>query len=282
MKVIKKSRSVQKQLLSLAQKGKSVGFVPTLGFLHEGHQALIKKAKTDNDVVVVSTFVNPRQFRKKQYNQYPRDFERDRDICKKLGVDFMFVPEVDEIYPESFDTQVEVVDLAGRLEGNTIAWHYRAVATIVLKLLNIAMPTRAYFGKKDPHQLAIIKRMCADLSHPTKIIGVSTKRGRAGIALSSRNSLLSPDELKILKKVPTAIKKVCDKIKRGENDTDKLRTILVIELEKEPTIKIDFADVLDSGSLLPGRIEKEALVYVAVYVGGKRLTDNRTATVGRF
>lgn len=281
MKVIKKSRLIQKQILELKMGGKSVGFVPTLGFLHEGHQALIKKAKVDNDVVVVSTFVNPRQFRKKQYNQYPRDFERDKDICKRLGVDFMFVPEVDEIYPDGFDTQVEVVNLAGRLEGSRITWHYRAVATVVLKLLNIVMPTRAYFGRKDPHQLAIIKRMCADLSHPAKIVGVPTKRGRGGIALSSRNSLLSPDELKTLEKVPMAIKKVCSRIKKGEDDGDKLRTILVAELEKESAVKIDFADVVDSVSLLPGRIRKEALVCVAVYIGGKRLTDNQTVTVGR-
>ena len=255
--------------------GYTIGFVPTLGFLHEGHEALIKKTSKDNDIVVVSRFVNPTQFRAKAYKAYPRDKKRDIAICKRLKVDYVFSPDAADMYPDGFDTSVEVKELTGRLEGARIRWHYRAVTTVVAKLFNIVQPDRAYFGRKDPHQLAIIKRMVADLNFPVKIIGVPTKRDKDGVALSSRNSLLTQEERVALKVLPKALKAIGSKIEQGTTDRKQLNRELQKLLTSEPLIEVDYTTIVDEETLQEDIHGKTTLIYTAIIIGGKRLTDSR-------
>jgi len=258
---------------------RQVGLVPTLGYLHEGHEALIKRAKKENGLVVVSQFVNPLQFRAKAYRDYPRDFDRDMTVCERLGVDYLFSPEAEDMYPEGFDTSVEVKDMAGRLEGASIRWHYRAVTTVVAKLFNIVQPDTAYFGRKDPHQLAIIKRMAEDLNFPVKIISVETRRAKDGLALSSRNSLLSGEERKAAAVISKAQKAIETRIKRGEKNWRKLASGLAAMIEKEPLAEVDYAAVVDADTLRDEVTSDSVLIYSAVYIGGKRLTDNRVVKI---
>lgn len=281
MKVIKKPVAMTAASRRERASDKSVGLVPTLGFLHEGHEALIRKARGENDVVIVSRFVNPTQFRSKAYKEYPRDEQRDLDILRRLNVDYVFSPKKDDMYPPGFDTSVEVKKLAGRLEGASIRWHYRAVATVVAKLFNITGPDRAYFGKKDPHQLAIIKRMTEDLNFPVKIVGVGVRRARDRLALSSRNSLLAPEERRAAVVIPNAIRAIEKRLGAGETDRKKLSRDLAAMIEKEPLAEVDFAAVVDADTLREDVFGDKSLIYAAVYIGGKRLTDNRVVKSAR-
>ena len=256
-------------------EGKTIGFVPTLGYLHEGHGALIRRAGRENDIVVVSRFVNPAQFRPRAYREYPRDSKRDLELCERLGVDYVFSPSEKDMYPKDFDTLVEVKNLTGRLEGASIRWHYRAVTTVVAKLFNIVQPHRAYFGRKDPHQLAIIKKMAQDLNFPVRIVGAPTRRARDGLALSSRNSLLTPEERKAALVIPNALKAIETRIKKGERDRKKLARDLRLMIEMEPMARVDFAAVVDADTLEEDAPGKKTLIYAAAHIGGKRLTDNR-------
>ncbi len=274
MKVFKKPEKMRSQCQKDRRLGHSIGFVPTLGFLHEGHEALIKKALKENDKVVVSRFVNPGQFRKSAYEAYPRDKKRDIGICEKLGVDYLFSPDTSDMYPDGFDTSVEVNKLTGRLEGSRIRWHYRSVATVVAKLFNIVQPDRAYFGRKDPHQLAIIKRMVADLNFPVKIVGAPTRRDKDGVALSSRNSLLNSEERLALNALPQALRAIGAKIEKGARDRKKLNQQLHDRLSAEPLIEVDFTAVVDADDLQEDTFGQRTLVYAAIYIDGKRLTDN--------
>lgn len=255
--------------------GLTIGFAPTLGWLHEGHEALIRRARKENGRVIVSRFVNPLQFRAKAYNAYPKDEKKDIKICRSLGVDYLFSPEPEDMYPSGFDTGVEVKELVGKLEGASIRWHYRGVATVVAKLFNITQPNRAYFGDKDPHQLAIIRRMVEDLNFPVKIISVATKRDRDGVALSSRNSLLSSKEREAAKVIFKSVKAIGSRVKLGETDRARLTADLTEMIESEPLAKVDFAAVVDAESLTQERFAEKTLIYTAVYIGKVRLTDNR-------
>jgi pantoate--beta-alanine ligase len=274
MKVIK----TPKEMTRLSQKeranGKTIGFVPTLGFLHDGHKALIRAAKRENDIVVVSRFVNPLQFRAKAFAVYPRDEKMDLDILRSEGVDYVFSPSTQAMFPEWFDTHVEVERLAGRLEGARIRWHYRGVTTVVAKLFNIVQPDRAYFGKKDASQLAILRRMTEDLNFPVRIIPVSTKRAGDGLALSSRNSMLTPEERKAALVIPRAVKAVAQMVKSGKRDRRRMAQALCAMIEKEPMAKVDFAAIVDADTLRDDVYGSNTLVYSAVFIGGKRLTDN--------
>ena len=277
MDIIKKPK---KMLSVIAEerkgKGGKIGFVPTLGCLHEGHEALIKKAKKECDIVVVSIFVNRLQFTKKAYDAYPRTPKEDRALLEKLGVDFLFTPSEEDIYPNGFDTVVEVKELTGRLEGAKIRWHYRGVTTIVAKLFNIVRPDRAYFGKKDPHQLAIIKRMNSDLDLGVKIVAIPTKRAKDGLALSSRNTLLTKEEREAALVISRAINIAGQKIKSGDKNRAALTKKLVEMIEAEKLAKIDYAAVVDTDSLKPEDFKSgSTLVYVAAYIGKWRLTDNK-------
>lgn len=258
--------------------GKSVGFVPTLGALHDGHAALMARARKACDVVVVSTFVNPLQFRKKAYDAYPRDPVGDRAVCQAAGVDYLFAPTTAAMYPERFDTGVEVKDLVGRLEGAAIRWHYKGVATVVAKLFNVVDPDVAYFGKKDPHQLAILKRMTEDLNFAVKIVPVATKRRKDGMPLASRNRLLTDATRPAALAISTAVKAVADAIERGEADRAKLTADLIRRVSSAPGVTVDFAAVVDADTLRGEDFGPKTLVYVAAFVGGLRLTDNRLVT----
>jgi len=274
MRILASPRGINRAVQAIRKSGRTIGLVPTLGYLHDGHAVLIRRARRDNDMVVVSRFLNPLQFRRRAYQAYPTDEKRDRSFCRDLSVDYLFSPNTEQMYPAGFDTMVEVRNLAGRLEGSSIRWHYRAVATVVAKLFNIIQPHRVYFGKKDAHQLAIIKRMTEDLDFPVKIVAVATRRAPDGVALSSRNSLLSEPERIAARVIPQSVKTIESHVKRGDKDRAKLKANLVAMIEAEPLAKVDFAAVVDSDTLLEDRFGDRTLIYAAVYIGGKRLTDN--------
>lgn len=274
MRVIRNPKEMTKASRETRANGETIGFVPTLGYLHDGHKALINAAKKDNDVVVVSRFVNPLQFRAKPFAVYPRDEKMDIAICRDAGVDYLFSPSTEAMYPEGFDTHVEVEDITGRLEGARIRWHYRGVTTVVAKLFNIVQPDRAYFGKKDAHQLAILKRMTDDLNFPVRIVPVSTRRAGDGLALSSRNSMLTPEERVVAVVIPQSVKAVAQMVKSGNRDRAGMAQKLCAMIEKEPTAKVDFAAIVDAETLRDDVYGASTLVYTAVFVGGKRLTDN--------
>lgn len=256
-------------------RGRSIGFVPTLGCLHHGHAALIRRALKENRVAAVSLFVNPLQFRLKAYRAYPRDYRNDIKTLRELGVHYVFTPTPERMYPAGFETMVEPGELVNRLEGKDIRWHYRGVTTVVAKLLNIVQPDRAYFGRKDPHQLALLQRMVKDLNFPLRIIPVSTCRARDGVALSSRNTLLSPEERRALAALPSAIAAVERQLRRGAANRRELAEMLRETLEAEPLITVDFASVVDAETLREDVSGSHSLIYAAVIIGGKRLTDNK-------
>jgi pantoate--beta-alanine ligase len=281
MKVIRNPKEMAKRSQTERMNGKTIGFVPTLGYLHDGHATLIRAAKKANDIVVVSRFVNPLQFKEKAFRAYPRDEIMDLSICKKEGVDYVFSPSAEVMYPEGFDTGVEVGDLVGRLEGAKIRWHYRGVTTVVAKLFNIVQPHNVYFGEKDPHQLAILKRMVDDLNFPLKIVPVPTKRAEDGLALSSRNSLLTSEERSAALVIPRSVKAVAEMVKAGRIDRIKMAKELGAMIEKEPRARVDYTAVVDAGSLRDDVYGEATLIYAAVFIGGKRLTDNTVVTTRR-
>ncbi|HJM82895.1 MAG TPA: pantoate--beta-alanine ligase [Nitrospinota bacterium] len=281
MRVISSPRKMNKILLEEKMAGKSIGLVPTLGYLHKGHIALIKRARKINDIVAVSIFLNPKQFSAKAFRKYPKAPKQDLNICKAEGVDYVFMPNAGSMYPESFDSSVEVPQLIGKLNGNSIRWHYRAVLTVVAKLFNIIQPNRAYFGKKDPHQLALIKRMVLDLNFPIKIISVPTKRAKDGLALSSRNSLLTPEEREAALVIPKVIKAAEIKVKGGSTDRKAITKTMTKMIDGVSSVKLDFVAVVDADSLDADRFGDDTLIYVSVFVGGKKLTDNRVVNSSR-
>jgi len=260
---------------ALRAAGRSLGLVPTLGCLHEGHLSLIRKCRKENDIVAVSIFVNPLQFTPEAFRAYPRDMKADKKLLKEEGVDYLFAPGAEDMYPEGFDSKVELTDLVDRLEGKSIRWHYRGVTTVVAKLFNIVDPHRAYFGRKDPHQLALIRRMVADLNFPVKIIAVPTIREPDGLAHSSRNTLLTPEERVAASAIPRALGAIETMIRQGATDRQELTMELVTTLAMEPLIKVDFAAVVDAETLEQDVFGKSVLIHAAVIIGGKRLTDNR-------
>jgi pantoate--beta-alanine ligase len=276
MKFVKKASMMTRLIREQRRKGMIIGLVPTLGCLHEGHGALIKKARKECGVVAVSIFVNPIQFRQKAFNAYPRTMDQDWAFCEQLGIDFLFAPSVGEMYPEGFDTTVEIGDLVDRLEGKKIRWHYKGVTTVVAKLFNICDPDRAYFGKKDAHQLAILTRMTRDLSFPVKIIGVPTKRAKDGVALSSRNTKLTPEQRVAARAIPDAMGIVAARIASGEQDREVLAKLLIASIESTPDVTVDFAAVVDAVSLREeDTASGKTMIYVAAFVGPWRLTDNQ-------
>ncbi len=275
MQIVTDPKKMTRLVREERRKGKRIGFVPTLGALHDGHATLVARARRENDIVVASTFVNPLQFRKAAYERYPRDSQGDRAVCERAGVDYLFAPPAEKMYPERFDTVVEVKELVGRLEGARIRWHYRGVTTVVAKLFAIVEPDRAYFGKKDPHQLAILKRMTADLNFAVTIVPVATKRDRDGMALSSRNRLLTKESRQAALALPKAVAAIEKKIKGGEGDRRRLTDELVRTLSNTVGVTVDFAAVVNAETLREEDAGGKTLVYAAVFVDGLRLTDNR-------
>jgi pantoate--beta-alanine ligase len=258
----------------------SLGLVPTMGYLHQGHLALVERAKAENDHVAVSIFVNPTQFGPNEdFTTYPRDPEHDLAILHTAGVALVFAPAVDEMYPDGFQTYVEVTDVSQGLEGARRPGHFRGVATVVAKLFNVAQPDRAYFGQKDAQQVAVIRRMVADLAMPLEIVVVPTERAPDGLALSSRNAYLNPEQRAVAPLVYQALTaaKVC--YDGGERSPDVLRTAARNVLASTSLIEIDYVSAADGETLaeLDSTINTEdhpVLMSIAVRIGRTRLIDN--------
>jgi pantoate--beta-alanine ligase len=256
----------------------AVGLVPTMGFLHEGHLSLVRAARAENDCVFVSIFVNPTQFGPNEdLSTYPRDMDRDLELLRAEGVDYVFAPTPDEMYPDSFGTSVDVGDVALPLEGAARPGHFRGVATVVLKLLNIVQPTRAYFGKKDAQQLVVIKRLVRDLDVPTQIVAMPTVREPDGLALSSRNAYLDANQRKAATVLHEALDLAQEMWTRGARDVAQYKKRIAEVIEGEELAKLEYVSVAHPETLQElQRIKGPALVSMAVRIGRTRLIDNVT------
>jgi len=261
----------------LQRAGKSVGVVPTMGAFHEGHLTLMREARAGNDVVIVTLFVNPTQFNDADdFERYPRDLDRDARMAADVGVDFLFTPSPQEMYAKDFDTVVVVRGLTDRLEGKSRPGHFQGVATVVTKLLNIAGADRAYFGQKDWQQLQVINRLVADLNIPTEIVAVPIVREPDGLAMSSRNVLLTPEHRAAAKVLSSALEDTQAIADTGVNDAYQLGAWLRQTIEVQPLAKVDYAIVVDPESLQEtDTIENGGIALVAATFGKVRLIDNR-------
>ncbi len=278
MKVARTIAEMRQARLALAG---SIGFVPTMGYLHEGHLALVRRARVENDAVVASIFVNPTQFGPQEdYERYPRDEERDLALLRNEGVDIVFIPAAQEMYPPGFTTWAEVPGpLTERLEGAARPGHFRGVATVVLKLLNIVQPHRAYFGQKDAQQLRVIQRLVADLNLPVEIIACPTVREPDGLAMSSRNIYLSPEERRAAAVLWRALCRAQELFRQGQRDAEALRRAMAQVIDQEPLARADYISVADAETLEElATIDRPALASLAVRIGGTRLIDNITLT----
>ena len=265
------------EVRALRQKlGGTVGFIPTMGYLHEGHLALVKRARIENSAVIVSIYVNPTQFGPKEdFGAYPRELNRDLGLLWGEGVDVVFIPSDDEMYPPEFSSWVDVEKVTERLEGASRPGHFRGVATVVAKLFNIVQPARAYFGQKDAQQAVVVKRMVADLNMGIEIVVVPTVRDSDGLAMSSRNIYLSSGEhgaATILFKALTLARQLWQ---GGENDAEKIRRQMTSLIQKEPLAQIDYVSIADAETLEElNLIDRPALASLAVRIGKTRLVDN--------
>ena len=276
MKLVKTISEVKDTVKEWKKEGLSIGFVPTMGYLHEGHGSLITKARENNDRVVVSIFVNPMQFGENEdLDSYPRDIDKDSAYVEELGGDLIFNPEPSEMYNDGFCSYVDMSVLTEELCGLSRPVHFRGVCTVVNKLFNIVQPDRAYFGQKDAQQLAIIKRMVKDLNMNLEIIGCPIVREEDGLAKSSRNTYLNPEERKAALVLNKSLKLGKELLDSGCRDANEVRKVIIENIEKEPLAKIDYVKVVDGLTMQQvDKIEKEVLVAIAVYIGKTRLIDN--------
>ncbi len=261
----------------LRREAKTVGFVPTMGALHEGHLTLVREARAANDVVIVSIFVNPTQFNDKgDLAKYPRDLTADAAILAEYEVDHIFAPEPHEIYGDGFATYVNVEGLTNTLEGESRPGHFRGVATVVTILFNTVRPDRAYFGQKDAQQVAVIKRLTTDLGFETEIVVVPTVREESGLAMSSRNERLSAEDRKKAAIIINSLREAKLAFKKGERNAVNLTEMVKDRIAAEPAAEIDYVAVVDRDSLQSvDRIgDDETLIAIAVRIGGVRLIDN--------
>ena len=258
------------------KEGLTVGLVPTMGYLQEGHKSLIDKAVKENDRVVVSVFVNPIQFGPTEdLASYPRDLERDAKLCEEAGANLIFHPEKEEMYFDDFSSFVEVQGVSKGLCGKSRPIHFRGVCTVVTKLFNIVKPDRAYFGQKDAQQLAVVKRMVRDLNMDIEIVGCPIIREEDGLAKSSRNTYLSAEERKAAVILSKSLKLGKEAIEKGERDSKKIIDIITNNINTEKLAKIDYVEIVDPLSIENiDKIENSALVAMAVYIGKTRLIDN--------
>ena len=275
MKIVGTVKEVREQVKEWKKQGLSVGFVPTMGYLHEGHKSLMDAARKGNDKVVVSIFVNPMQFGPTEdLATYPRDLDHDAALCESAGVDLIFHPEAEEMYEKDFCSFVDMTGLTEGLCGKTRPIHFRGVCTVVNKLFNIVTPDHAYFGQKDRQQLAVIKRMVRDLNMDIEIVGCPIVREEDGLAKSSRNTYLSHEERKaalILSKTVALGKELA----KTEKDANKVVEAMKKNIETEPLAKIDYVEAVDALSMAPvEKLEGTCMLAMAVYIGKTRLIDN--------
>jgi len=277
MAVIERIPALRVWLGEARAAGRRIGLVPTMGYLHEGHLSLVRAARGDCDIVVVSVFVNPTQFGPNEdFDRYPRDFERDRRLCAEAGVDAIFHPLVDEMYPSGPPfTTVSVSRLSAGLCGRSRPTHFAGVATVVAKLLNIVAPDRAYFGEKDYQQLAVIRTMVRDLDIPVEIVGCPTVREPDGLAMSSRNTLLTPEARAQAPILHRALLRGRDMVASGEADPCAVTEAVREMIQSADLAEIDYIEVVGTDDLQPpARLDGRVLVAVAVRFGGVRLIDN--------
>lgn len=274
MEIITTIENIRNIVKQWKEQGYSIGFVPTMGYLHDGHAALIDQARKCNDKVIVSIFVNPTQFGENEdLNSYPRDMNKDASLCEDHKADIIFAPTPDEMYHDR-KAFVNIVELSDTLCGVSRPIHFKGVCTVVAKLFNIIQPTNAYFGEKDAQQLAIIRKMVYDLNFPVNIIGVPIVRESDGLAKSSRNTYLSKEERKAATILYKAIQKGKQAIKRGAS-ADSIINTMTETINTEPLAKIDYISVVDANTMQPiHKITAPVLVAMAVYIGSTRLIDN--------
>ena len=276
IKIVHTVKEVREQIKQWRKQGLSIGFVPTMGYLHEGHQSLIQKAVEENDKTVVSVFVNPMQFAPSEdLESYPRDLEADARLCEQTGADLIFNPESEEMYTEGFCSFVDMNGPTAELCGKSRPIHFRGVCTVVSKLFNIVTPDKAYFGQKDAQQLAVIKRMVIDLNIPIEIVGCPIIRETDGLAKSSRNTYLNAEERKAALILSETIFMAQQLVKDGLTDARKLVELMKKNIETEPLAKIDYVEVVDFNDIsVKDTISDNTLVAMAVYIGKTRLIDN--------
>ena len=277
MEIINRKQRMASIARKLRRENKTVGFVPTMGALHAGHVALVKEARQMSDVVIVSIFVNPTQFGENEdFEKYPRDLTGDAAMLAEYGVDYVFAPESGEVYPDGFSTYVYVEDISEGLEGASRPGHFRGVATVVTILFIAVRPDFAFFGQKDAQQVAVIKRLTTDLGFDTEIVVVPTVREESGLALSSRNAYLSPEERERASVVATALREAKAAFAEGERNASKLTQIVAERIETEALAKLDYVSVVDRDTLesVEKIDDREVLVAVAVRFGKVRLIDN--------
>ena len=277
MEVVKSRADMVSIARQLTRANRIIGFVPTMGALHEGHLSLMREARGQCDALVVSIFVNPTQFGPAEdFEKYPRDLERDAALLTRENVDYLFTPEVGDIYPPGFSTYVTVEGLSEQLEGASRRGHFRGVATVVAILLNIVRPDVAFFGQKDAQQAAVLKRMVRDLAFDTKVVVLPIVREESGLALSSRNAYLNDEERRAAAALQRGLSQAAAAYGKGERNAARLIGIVRATIESEPRARIDYISVNDTDTFKPldEITEKPALLSLAVFVGKTRLIDN--------
>ena len=281
--VIDSIKELRDALAPVRAATKTIGLVPTMGALHAGHGRLIEAARRESDCVVVSIFVNPIQFdRSEDYSRYPRPLANDVEFCAARGVDLIFAPSADEMYPQLQRTFVVVEEITDHLCGQFRPGHFRGVATVVLKLLNIVEPGRAYFGEKDAQQLAVIRRLAADLNVPVTIVEVPTVREADGLALSSRNQHLNPDERRIAPLLSRALQTAMAKIAAGAIHAEAIKNASLGIFEGNPKIRVEYLEIVDPDDMQPvEQITGPVRVAAAVWIGKTRLIDNLLCVPGQ-
>ena len=276
MRLVKTIKEVREIVNEWKKEGLSVGFIPTMGYLHEGHKSLIERSVKENDRTVVSIFVNPIQFGPNEdLASYPRDIIHDKELVESVNADLIFNPEVEEMYGSHFTTLVNTKEVSENLCGAKRPVHFGGVCTVLTKLFNIVNPTRAYFGQKDAQQLAVVKRFVKDLNFDIEIIGCPIIREADGLAKSSRNTYLNEEERKAALILYKSLKLGLEAIKDGKRDTKEIIDIITKSIEKEPLARIDYVSIVDNENIqYIEKIQGEILCAIAVYIGKTRLIDN--------
>jgi pantoate--beta-alanine ligase len=276
MKLIKTVKSIQGVSAKLRRRGKTIGFVPTMGALHEGHMSLIRAARKVCDIVVVSIFVNPTQFGPAEdYTTYPRALKTDAAMCRRAGADFLFCPAVKEMYPSGFQTFVQVEKLTQGLCGPFRPGHFRGVTTVVLKLFQIVQPHQAFFGQKDYQQSRVIRQMVQDLALPVRVIILPTVREADGLAMSSRNAHLNPEERRMASVLYRALKLGEKCSREGERSSETVRKYMLDLLNQEPSVRLEYLEIVNSEDFEATKvIAGPFLIAIAAWVGKTRLIDN--------
>jgi pantoate--beta-alanine ligase len=276
MEILTTVETMQQRCAGVRHAGKRLGFVPTMGALHAGHISLVHAAKAQCDAVAVSIFVNPTQFGPTEdFSKYPRTLERDLEMLRSEGVDIAFTPSTEEMYPSGATTFVDVEGISDRLDGRSRPGHFRGVATVVSELFHIVQPSAAFFGQKDAAQCAVIRQMVRDLMLPVEIVVCPIIREPDGLAMSSRNAYLSPEERKQALVLSRALKNIQRAVEKGEADPEKLKALAAAIFREEPKVTVDYIELVHPNTLLPAAtVAHGTLVAVAAKVGSTRLIDN--------